>query len=138
MDSNPPGSSVRGIPQARILAWVAISFSRGSSRPRDQTCASCIAGGFFTAEPLGKPEEAEASSKKHYPGQALEASGITQERRAETEGEEVKLRWFGGSEHFWRQKHGVQRCPRSEMRLEGMGVNWIDLCRLPMGFWTFC
>ena len=79
-----------------------------------------------TAEPLGKPEEAEASSKKHYPGQALEASGITQERRAETEGEEVKLRWFGGSEHFWRQKHGVQRCPRSEMRLEGMGVNWID------------
>ena len=39
---------VYGISQARILAWVAISFSRGSSPPRDQTHVSCIAGGFFT------------------------------------------------------------------------------------------
>ena len=37
------------------LEWVAISFSRGSSPPRDQICISCIAGGFFTAEPPGKP-----------------------------------------------------------------------------------
>ena len=37
MDCSPPGSSVRGIFQARILEWVAISFSRGSSRPRDRT-----------------------------------------------------------------------------------------------------
>ena len=36
-----------GILQARILEWVAILFSRGSSRPRDQTCISCIAGGFL-------------------------------------------------------------------------------------------
>ena len=35
---SPPGSSVHGILQARILAWVAISSSRGSSRPRDRTC----------------------------------------------------------------------------------------------------
>ena len=40
MDCSPPGSSVRGILQARILEWVAILFSRGSSRPRDQTCIS--------------------------------------------------------------------------------------------------
>ena len=39
---NPPDSSVHGISQARILEWVAISFSRGSSRPRDQTHLSCI------------------------------------------------------------------------------------------------
>ena len=38
----PPGSSVHGISQARILAWVAISFSRGSFQPRDQTRVSCI------------------------------------------------------------------------------------------------
>ena len=44
----PPGSSVHGILQARILEWVAIPFSRGSSRPRDQTWVSCIAGRFFT------------------------------------------------------------------------------------------
>ena len=37
MDCSPPGSSVHKIFQARILEWVAISFSRGSSRPRDQT-----------------------------------------------------------------------------------------------------
>ena len=42
MDSSPPGSSVHGILQARILEWVAISFSRGSSQPRDGTCISCI------------------------------------------------------------------------------------------------
>ena len=40
VDCSPPGSSVRGISQARILAWVAISFSRGSSQPRDQMPAS--------------------------------------------------------------------------------------------------
>ena len=49
---SPPGSSVYGILQARIL--VAISFSRGSSQCRDQTCISCIAGRFFTTEPRGK------------------------------------------------------------------------------------
>ena len=49
MDCSPSGSSVHGISQARILECIAISFSRGSSRPRGQTCVSCIAGGFFTA-----------------------------------------------------------------------------------------
>ena len=42
MDYSPPGSSVHSISQARILDWVAISFSRGPSWPRDQTCISCI------------------------------------------------------------------------------------------------
>ena len=40
--------TVHGILQARILEWVAYPFSRGSSRPRNQTGVSCIAGGFFT------------------------------------------------------------------------------------------
>ena len=47
-DCSPPGSSVQGIIQARTLEWVVIFFSRGSSRPRDPTHVSCIAGGFFT------------------------------------------------------------------------------------------
>ena len=47
-DHSPPGSSVCGILQARILEWVAIPFSRGSSQPRDETQVSHIAGGFFT------------------------------------------------------------------------------------------
>ena len=44
MDCSLPGSFVHGISQARILEWVAISFSRGSSRPRDRTYVSCVAG----------------------------------------------------------------------------------------------
>ena len=48
MDCSLPGSSVNGILQARILEWVAIPFSRGSSQPRDPTQVSCSAGGFFT------------------------------------------------------------------------------------------
>ena len=42
--------------QARILEWVAISFSRGSSQSRDQTWVSCIAGRFFTTELPEKPQ----------------------------------------------------------------------------------
>ena len=50
VDYSLPGSSVHGILQARILEWVTISFSRGSSRPRDQTQVSFIAGRFFTVQ----------------------------------------------------------------------------------------
>ena len=50
------GSSVHGISQARILVWVAISFSRGSSQPRDRMWVSCLAGKFFTTEPPERPQ----------------------------------------------------------------------------------
>ena len=53
MDHSPPGSCVHWIFQARIMEWVAISFSRGSSQPRYQTHVSCLAGRFFTTEPPG-------------------------------------------------------------------------------------
>ena len=49
-----PCSSVHGILQARILEWVAIPFSRGSSRPRNRTLVSCIAGSLSTVL-WGKP-----------------------------------------------------------------------------------
>ena len=48
MDGSLPGSAVHGVFQARILEWAAISFSRGSSQPRDRTCVSCIADRHFT------------------------------------------------------------------------------------------
>ena len=54
MDCSPPGCSVHGISQARILEWVAISSCRGSSQPRDWIHVSCLAGGFFTTAPPGK------------------------------------------------------------------------------------
>ena len=56
MDSSPPGSMIL---QARVLQWVAMLSSRGSSQHKDRThvsWSSCIADGFFTAEPLGKPQ----------------------------------------------------------------------------------
>ena len=57
MDNSPPGSSVHGILQARILQWVPISSSRGSSWPRDWTQVSCIGRWIlWTTEPLGKPD----------------------------------------------------------------------------------
>ena len=58
MDCSLPGSSIHGIIPARILEWVANSYSRGSSWPRDWTCVSwgsCIAGSFFTTEPPEEP-----------------------------------------------------------------------------------
>ena len=48
--------TVRGILQTKILEWVAIPFSRGSSQPRDQTLVSCIAGGFFTSWATGEAQ----------------------------------------------------------------------------------
>ena len=59
MECSPPGFSVLGISQARILEWGAISSSRGSSRPRDRTCVSCspaLQAGSLPIEPSGKPQ----------------------------------------------------------------------------------
>ena len=56
MNSSPPGSSVHGILQARILEQVVMPFSREPSQPRDRTCVSCIAGRFFTTESPEKPK----------------------------------------------------------------------------------
>ena len=54
-DCSPPGSSVHGTLQVRILEWAAIPFSRGSCWPRDWTPVSCIAGKFFTIWAMGSP-----------------------------------------------------------------------------------
>ena len=55
MNYSLPGPSVHGILQGRILEWVTISFSRGSSQPREQPASPTLVGGFFTTEPRGKP-----------------------------------------------------------------------------------
>ena len=70
MDCSLPGVSVHGILQARILEWIAMPSSKGSFGPRDGThvpSGSCIAGGFFTAEPLEKVILATSKlSRYHY------------------------------------------------------------------------
>ena len=54
MDCNLLGFSIHGILQARILEWIAISFSRGSSRPRDRTRSPALEADALTSEPPGK------------------------------------------------------------------------------------
>ena len=69
MDCSPPGSSVHGNLQARILEWVAISFSKGSSQPRDQTHISdvfCIGRQFlYHLHHLGSPALVLVDAKTH-------------------------------------------------------------------------
>ena len=75
MDRIPPGSSVHEILQARILEWVAVPFSRGSSQPRDQTQVSCIGGRFLPAESPRKPKNTGVGSlcllQRVFPAQEL-------------------------------------------------------------------
>jgi len=75
MDCSPPGSSVHGILQARILHWVAIPSSRGSSQLRNQTQVSLIAGNCLPAELPGKPKNTGVGSlsllQRIFPTQEL-------------------------------------------------------------------
>ena len=64
MDYNLPGSSVHGILQERILEWIAISFSRGFSQPRNQTWVSWIAGRFFTNWAMRETQTKKKKKKK--------------------------------------------------------------------------
>ena len=65
MDCSLPGSSVHGIFQARILEWVVISFSRGSSRPRDRTRVPLIVGRRFTLCSILKGSQGYGFSSSH-------------------------------------------------------------------------
>ena len=65
MGCSPPGSSVHGILQAKILEWVAIPFSRASSQSRDQTQVSHIAGGLFTILAI-REQKLGTESKSRY------------------------------------------------------------------------
>ena len=93
-DSLQPQGLVHGILQARILEWVAFPFSRGSSQPRDWTQVSCIAGGFFTSCPRGKPrgsmdEDKIGWAKGKAWGQWEAASPVGSGGRDSTENTEV-------------------------------------------------
>ena len=66
MDFSPPGSSVHGILQARILEWIAIPFSRGSSRPRDRTWSPTLQAYSLPSEPSGKLKVKEGWAPKNW------------------------------------------------------------------------
>ena len=91
-DCSLPGSSVHGISQARIMEWVAMSFSRGSSWPRDWTCISCIAGGFCTAEPLSNKRHISdhSSERKNFSRVGLRQQEFTGQNTVEEEATGVR------------------------------------------------
>ena len=65
VDCSPPGSSVRGILQARILEWVAMPSSRGTSQPRNGTEVSCIVGDFFTSRATWEAQDLPLAAFKY-------------------------------------------------------------------------
>ena len=126
VDCSPPGSSVHGILQARMLEWVAVPFSRGSSQPRGQAPIFCIAGRFFTI--WATKEECER--RKHnwqaelgYPQALLASPGCSPSPQAEryecdkllgqhrqhsepAGGHDLRPLPFPASFHLWRGPHG--------------------------------
>ena len=88
MDGSPPGSSVNGILQARILELVGIPFSRGSSQSRDQTQVSHFAGDSLPSEPPGTPKPVGA--KGNQPFLSLKGNPSLIERMLK-----LKLQYFG-------------------------------------------
>ena len=82
MDYSPPGSSLHGILQARIMEWVTIFFSRGSSRPRGQSCVFCIGRpSFSTTEPPGKPHATYEWAKLNRKTTKAETVGLPESRK---------------------------------------------------------
>ena len=73
---DPMNYTVHGILQVRILEWVAVAFSRGSSQPRNQTQISCIAIGFFISEPPGKPKSLSMIVKRNQICNSVKRRGI--------------------------------------------------------------
>ena len=79
MDCSPPGSSVHGISQTRTLEWVAISFSRGSSQPRDWTQVFGLVGWFLTIWATREAKDNRNRSKnflKGLPGKMAEWKNV--------------------------------------------------------------
>ena len=100
MNCNPPDSFVHGISQSKILDWVAISFSRESSWPRDQTCISCLAGGFFTTSASWEAHDNILGSSEKYqfltpPGPTDSALPkiISQDPDCEKTSQEILRKW---------------------------------------------
>ena len=133
MNCGPSSSSVHGILQARTLEWVAISFSRGSSRPGDGAQVSCSAGRFFTIcatrEPCfllvgacyksysRAPSEAGAPGSR-APGSREEPGGeassrpvgaFTAHTHRSARGCQVPIRNPGGTRTSWRDE-GTHTC----------------------------
>ena len=111
MDCSPPGSSVHGILQARILEWAAISFSRGSSRSRNWTWVSCIAGRLFT----------DWATRKTY-----NCSAVTLFRSMIKWSRKIILAlWVWGSLVHWTKASVLNWCQGGRANSQWMSTAWV-------------
>ena len=101
VDCSLLGSSARGIFEARMLEWVAISFSRGSSLHRDRTQVSCIVGRCFTVWATYPTSEIGVAAKRSYP--TSKEWQLHRRRRPERSYSTFKVR--RGSRHMTHQSH---------------------------------
>ena len=109
MDCSPSGSSIRGIFEARVLEWVIFSFSRGSSRPRDQTLVSQIAAMQETLVwSLGKKDPLEKELANHCRTLAWKIPWIEEPSRLQSMGSQRVRDWATSLSLFtfmhWRRK----------------------------------
>ena len=123
MNHSPPGSSVHGIFQARILEWIAMPSSRGFSQLRDQTCVSWTAGRFFTLEPPGKPMASGKCPHQVATGRLI--CGLSKPARASSS-PPLSLQWPSpppGASHitFSAERNKQERRPESLLNLDSPG-----------------
>ena len=110
MDCRLPGSSVHGIFQARILEWVAISFSRRSSWPRDWTQVSCIVGRCFTIWATREVPGWESWAIKNAEHQRINAFKLWCWRRL------LRVSWT------------ARRSNQTILRKSTLNIHWKDWC----------
>ena len=133
MDYSPPGSSFHGILQARILKWVAISFSRGSSPPRDLTQVSCIAGRYFN---LWATREQPPKYQRHK-------TIITYSHKStcpmHTEAKQIKTLEFGAEKGLFQDhaRRWVSHVPKTMKSSKGFSNTFLK-ARWGRGLVSFC
>ena len=106
MDCSLPGSSAHGISQARILEWVAIPFSRGSSWPRGQTWVFFIAGRFFTIWVTRKARSIYGIINKKKPNRVVWGMRGREERRSKKGQVILVARWHNSTTNLCTFKDG--------------------------------
>ena len=138
MDCSPPDSSVHGILQARILDWVPMPFSRGSSRPSDQTLVSHAAGRFFTASATRKAQVPQGKEANPPPPPTQEmqlthqSTGPRKSKLARSQaraaGRSHEARPVGAGGRGGAQFPSPSMLPFVILRpLEGTGVVWLGI-----------
>ena len=123
MNCSPQSFSAHGISQARILGWVAISFSRVSPNPGIKFVSSALAGKFFTTEPPGKSSERDAfqsiSGEKEFTGYPRDGN--------------LDITWWLGLRNLTHPGHFLSLIPSPY--LTASVVNWIHPQSRKYSYW---